>query len=56
VQHPAGAQRLAAWWWIITLLLAVLGAFVVRTELWALFCRLLWQQKATEVKQLNRNT
>jgi hypothetical protein len=28
-----------AWWWIITLLLAVLGAFVARTELWALFCR-----------------
>jgi hypothetical protein len=26
-----------AWWWIITLLLAVLGAFVVRTELWGLF-------------------
>jgi hypothetical protein len=30
-----------AWWWIITLLLAVLGAFVGRTELWAMFCRLL---------------
>lgn len=30
-----------AWWWIITLLLAVLGAFVVRTESWALFCRML---------------
>ena len=29
-----------AWWWIITLLLAVLGAFVSRTELWAHFCRL----------------
>jgi len=29
-----------AWWWIITLLLAVLGAFVSRTELWAQFCRL----------------
>jgi hypothetical protein len=29
-----------AWWWIITLLLAVLGAFVGRTELWTLFCRL----------------
>jgi len=28
-----------AWWWIITLLLAVLGAFVSRTELWTLFCR-----------------
>jgi hypothetical protein len=25
-----------AWWWIITLLLAVLGAFVVRTELGSL--------------------
>ena len=30
-----------AWWWIITLLLAVLGAFVSSTELWALCCRLL---------------
>jgi hypothetical protein len=28
-----------AWWWIITLLLAVLGAFVGRTDLWKLFCR-----------------
>jgi len=28
-----------AWWWIITLLLAVLGALVGRTELWKLFCR-----------------
>ena len=28
-----------AWWWIITLLLAVLSAFLVRTELWTLFCR-----------------
>jgi hypothetical protein len=28
-----------AWWWIVTLLLAVLGAFVSRTELWKLFCR-----------------
>jgi hypothetical protein len=28
-----------AWWWIITLLLAVLGAFVGRTALWKLFCR-----------------
>ena len=27
-----------AWWWIITLLLAVLGAFIGRTELW-MFCR-----------------
>jgi hypothetical protein len=39
-----------AWWWIITLFLAVLGAFVARTELWALFCRLLRPEKATQTK------
>ena len=28
-----------AWWWIITVLLAILGAFVLRSEAWALLCR-----------------
>jgi hypothetical protein len=28
-----------AWWWIITVLLAVLGSYVVQTELWRMFCR-----------------
>jgi hypothetical protein len=27
-----------AWWWIVTVLLAILGAFVVGTELWSILC------------------
>ena len=30
-----------SWWWIITVLLAVLGAFVRRSDAWAFACRAL---------------
>jgi hypothetical protein len=41
-----------AWWWVVTLLLSVLGAFVVRTETWWFVCRTLrlpdgWAGNAT---------
>jgi hypothetical protein len=30
-----------AWWWIITVFLAILGAFVLRSDAWAVLCRVL---------------
>ena len=29
-----------AWWWIVSVLLAILGSFVVRSDAWALLCRI----------------
>jgi hypothetical protein len=42
-----------AWWWIITLLLAVIGSFVVRTELWWLFRRLLRVGPSRETSEMS---
>jgi hypothetical protein len=42
-----------AWWWIITLLLAVLGAFVGRTELWTLFSRFARAKRYPKIGAVN---
>jgi hypothetical protein len=42
-----------AWWWIITLLLAVLVSFAIRTELWWLFLRLLRIGSSRETSEIS---
>jgi hypothetical protein len=42
-----------AWWWIITLLLAVLGSFIARTELWRLFRRSLGIGPSRETSEIS---